>query len=124
MYEEHLITRRQIVITAVIVILLFISGETSYKIPQIEITISGGFLWPLFAFIQIFLIAKGHLTAAINGVQMPWSVPREGPWGDKSVWRLPEYWVVFFNQGIPISCYTISMICIFIQNYRIFFGAQ
>lgn len=122
MNEEHLATRRQIIVASVIVILLFISGETSYKIPQIDVTIKGNYLWPLLAFVQVFLIAKGHLTAAINGVMMPWSVPRDGPWGNKSVWRLPEYWVVFFNQGVPISAYTLAVLCILIQHYRIFFS--
>ena len=123
MNEEHLKTRKQLVFVAVVVILLFISGETSYKVPQVDVTIKGIFLWPLLAFLQIFLIAQGHLTGAINGVQMPWSVPRKGPWGDKSVWRLPEYWVVFFNQGIPISSYSISIICIAIQHYKLFISS-
>ncbi|EGR0059178.1 hypothetical protein M2G64_21280 [Vibrio vulnificus] len=54
------------------------------------------------------------------GVMMPWSVPKEGPWGKKSVWQLPEYWVVFFSQAVPIATYLIGMICVFIQLYNIF----
>ncbi|MGQ4547800.1 hypothetical protein ACUIA5_16815 [Vibrio cholerae] len=120
MYEHHISTRKQIILVSVVIILLFLSGETSYKIPQIDITVKGEYLWPLLAFVHVFIVLKGHLIGAINGVMMPWSVPKEGPWGKKSVWQLPEYWVVFFSQAVPIATYLIGMICVFIQLYNIF----
>ncbi len=105
---------------SVVITLLFISGDTSYKIPQVDISIKGTYLWPLLTLAQLSVAIKGHLTAAITGVQFPWNIPRVGPWGNKSVWRLPEYWVVFFNQSVPMTAYVFGLTLSSIQLIRIF----
>ncbi|WP_152556808.1 hypothetical protein [Porticoccus hydrocarbonoclasticus] len=118
MHEDHPKIRRHIVIVSAVVLLLFATGDVSYTLPQINITLQGEILWPILALAQFYTVVKGYLTAAINGVVMPWNIPRKGPWGDKSVWNLPEYWYVFFNQAIPIAAYILSFVIIFIQLFR------
>ena len=113
-------TRMLIVALAIVVVGLFASDETSYKIPVLDVTVGGVILWPMLAVVQIVLVAKAYLTGEVSHVMAPWRVPREGPWGNKSVKDLPEYWVVFFNQVIPAIAIPISLVLIAIRIVELF----
>ncbi len=120
MFQEHLSTRKLITYIAFLIVVLYLTGESNYVIPIIEAPLNGKALWPALALAQSALLIKGILTGALTGVIPPWAVPREGPWGDKHVSKIPEYWVVFFKQMTPILLGMLSVILAIHQITKVF----